>query len=457
MLHRLVFTAGCWVKYPGLMPKYLQLLKTQWLPLDEIRTRQERYLAGMIDHCYKNVPYYRQLFDQAGLAPSDIRTISDLQKLPMLNKQTLKSHPTEFKPMNLSRIRYLNRSTSGSTGIPLKFRVAREDWEYSQALILRDRGLAGFKLGDRTAAIGCQVPQVKPGLPRTLLDFALNHRGFYCMNVTREKAFAYFSQLNRFKPRFLMGGPLPVSLFAGFLRENDLKLHFKLQAVITNGEKLFAHQRKIIEAVLGAPVYDWYGLDDGGLSAFECKEHRGLHIDMERAILEVVDEAGRQVVNREGRILATSLHNYAQPFLRYETGDLGIISDRVCRCGRKTPLLEEITGRIEGYILTTSGVKVHGSVFQTWMDKSDHISQFQVVQEKADEVLVKVVPEKGAARVLTDVQEIQKTLAGIDPHMKVGIELITEDCLEYTAAGKYKFVFNKVEHPALVEDAEGRS
>jgi phenylacetate-CoA ligase len=452
MLHQLIFSAGCWAKYPGLIPLYHRLQKTQWLSREDLQARQEQYLAGMIDHCYKNVPYYRQLFDQAGLAPADIRTISDLQKIPVLDKHTLKSHPAEFKPKNLSWIRYLNRSTSGSTGIPLKFRVAREDWEYSQALILRDWGYAGFKPGDRRAGMSWQTPHAKHGLTKSLLNFALNLQSFYCMNVNREMAIRYFNALNRYQPQFLQGGPLPVSLFAQFLRDNHLKLQIKLQAVITNGEKLFAHQRKIIEEMLGAPVYNWYGLDDGGLSAIECSEHRGLHIDMERSILEVVDEAGRQVVNREGRILATSLHNYAQPFLRYETGDLGIISDRICRCARKTPLLEEITGRIEGYIVTTSDLKVHGSVFQAWMDQFDHISQFQVVQEKTDEVLVKVVPEKWESAAVPDIREIQKTLAAIDPNMKVRIELVSADRLEYTAAGKHKFVVNKLDRKVMNRD-----
>jgi phenylacetate-CoA ligase len=452
MLHRLIFTAGCWVKYPGLIPLYHRLQKTQWLSRDELQARQERYLVRMIDHCYKNVPYYRQLFNQAGLAPADIRTINDLQRLPVLEKQTLKSRPAEFKPANLSGMRYLNRSTSGSTGIPLKFRVSRGDWEYSQALIFRNWGYAGFKPGDRRAGIGWRTPQAKRGLSNSLLDYALNLRSFYCMNVTRENALNYFHALNRYQPQFLQGGPLPVSLFAQFLKDNHLNPQIKLQAVITNGEKLFAHQRQIIEEALGAPVYDWYGLGDGGLSAIECPEHRGLHIDMERSILEVVDEAGRQVVNREGRILATSLHNYAQPFLRYETGDLGIISDQVCGCGRKTPLLKEITGRIEGYIETTSALKVHGSVFQAWIDQFDNISQFQVVQAKADEVVVKIVPQKWESAAVPDIGEIQKNLAVIDPNMKVRIELISADRLEYTAAGKHKFVINKLDRKVTNRD-----
>jgi phenylacetate-CoA ligase len=445
MLHRFLFAGGCLVKYPGLAPKYLKFQKTQWLTCSELKAMQEQNLVKLIDHCYLHVPYYRNLFDQVRLTPDDIKTISDLEKLPVLTKSTLKSRKEEFTPDNLARIRYLDRSTSGSTGIPYKYRVSKRDWEHSQALILRDRSFAGIMPGDRHAVISCQLPQAKAGPARTFMNFMLNQKSFYYMNVTRERSFEYFRELNRFKPRFLSGGAQPLSLFAKFLRDNDLKLQFTLQAIITNGEKLFNHQRKAIEDVLGAPVYDMYGLDDGGLSACECEVHRGLHIDMERAILEVVDETGRQVFNREGRILATSLQNYAQPFVRYETGDLGIISDRTCRCGRKMPLLEEITGRIEGYIVTTSGIKVHGTIFQAWMDKFDNISQFQVVQEQVDTVLVKVVPEKWEDASVPDTREIQNTLTGIDPKMKVDIELISEDRLEYTSAGKYKFVINKLD------------
>jgi phenylacetate-CoA ligase len=453
MLHRSLFTAGCLVKYPGLVPKYLQFQKTQWLSRDELRVRQEQALARLIEHCYKNVPYYHSIFNKTGLKPAEFRTISDLQKLPVLNKQTLKNHPEEFKPTYLTKMRYLNRSTSGSTGMPLKYRVSRNDWEYAQALILRDWGYAGFKPGDRNAGIGCQVPKAKPGLTNAIKKFLLNQQGFFYMNVNREKAFEYFNKLNCYKPRFLSGGPLPTSLFAKFMRDNGLELQFKLQAIITNGEKLFEHQRNIITEVLKAPVYDWYGLDDGGLSAFECSEHKGLHVDMERAILEVVDEKGQQVFNQEGRILATSLQNYAMPFLRYDTGDLGILSERVCSCGREMPLLEKITGRVEGYIETTSGIIIHGTVFQLGLDTLDNVSQFQVIQEKADEIVIKVVPDKWDAAVAPDIGEIQKTVAGIDPKMRIKIELIAEDRLEYTAAGKYRFVINKLNHKTIDDNS----
>jgi phenylacetate-CoA ligase len=452
MLHRFLFAAGCLLKYPGLIPRYRLFQKTQWLSLEELKTRQERHLVNLVNHCYEKVPYYHKLFNRIGLSPADIKTIGDLEKLPILNKRVIKSNWEDFMPVNLAGISYLNRATSGSTGTPFKYRVSKCDWEHSHALIFRDRGYAGYQLGDKIAALGCQIPLTKSPLLKKFMDFVLNQRSFYYMNVSREKSCEYFFALNQYKPLFLAGGSLPLSLFAKFLRDNGLELKFKAKAIFTNGEKLFEYQRKAIEAAIGAPVFDVYGLDDGGLSACECEEHQGLHIDMERGILEVVDGAGRQIVNQEGRVLATSLHNYALPFLRYETGDLGIINDRACGCGRGMPVLKEITGRIEGYINTTSGIKIHGSIFQAFLEKQDNISQFQVVQDTADKVVVKIVPENWELKEGIDIREIQRTITNVDPNLAVNIKFITEDELEYTRAGKYKFVINNLNTKQATEE-----
>lgn len=443
-LHQLLFETGCFLKYPGLIPRYHVFEKSQWLSLEELQQQQEQKLARLVEFCYTNVPYYTRQFTRLGLLPADIRTVRDLEKLPVLNKQIIKANLSDFTPRNLKSIRYLSHNTSGSTGTPFQYRLAIEDWEISLAMMYRDRGHGGYQPGDKLAYLSCRLPSKETGIITRARSFIAGQVSFLCINVTPEKALENCTALNAYHPRFLIGGPLPLSTFAKFVQDNGIKLSFTPRAIFTNGEKLFPHQRESIEAVIKAPVFDLYGLDDGGISASECEEHDGMHIDMERGILECVDSQNRQIINREGRILGTSLQNWAMPLLRYESGDLGIVSDRSCPCGRQLPLLKEVTGRIEGYILTPSGIKIHGTVFQLILAKMGNISQFQVVQDSAQKIVVNIVPEDANLINTMNTDEIGRVVAGVDKNLEVAVRYVNENDLVYTSAGKYKFVINNI-------------
>jgi len=112
----------------------------------------------------------------------------------------------------------------------------------------------------------------------------------------------YAGVLNSFKPRFIRGYASSIYFFARWLEENQVSVPFP-EGVFTTAEKLFPHMRKTIGDVFGCDVYDNYGLNDGGISAYECPEHAGLHIDTERSIMEVVDNNGLAVEEGEGQIL----------------------------------------------------------------------------------------------------------------------------------------------------------
>ena len=172
----------------------------------------------------------------------------------------------------------------------------------------------------------------------------------------------YAATLGAFKPRFIRGYASSVYYFARWLKENDASLP-SIAAVFTTAEKLMPHMRKVIEETFCCEAYDNYGLMDGGVSAYECPEHSGMHIDTERSIMEVVDPSGCQVVNGGGQILATSLYNFSMPFIRYSTGDLGCLGDTECACGRHHLLLDNIVAREKDYLITPLGRVVHGAAF----------------------------------------------------------------------------------------------
>ena len=158
--------------------------------------------------------------------------------------------------------------------------------------------------------------------------------------------------------------------------------------------------------------------------------------------MEVADKDGNQVEQGEGKILATSLFNYAMPFIRYDTGDLGHIINDVCECGRGHKLLKEIIGRQREVLQTPEGKYIHGGFFTRIFWEIDGIKEFQVIQEKLNKIVIKIVPEDDFdERQLEKIREIirRRTAGWI-------LEFKLVDTIELTRAGKYNFIINEVSH-----------
>ena len=439
MLHKFIFKTSYFLRRPNVICYYDNLQKTQWQSLEWLKSQQEKQLRKLISFAYKNVPYYIKLFNQLGIKPQDISVIKDLEKLPILTKQSIKQKWQDFIPANLNKLKYLNGSTGGSTGVPLKYRMSAEDYERGSALLYRGLGYGGYKLGDKLAVIGGSslMPTTKSELRKKVQDFFLNWRHYSSFKMSEENLFKYFHDINKWKPGFIRGYASSVFLFAKFIRNNNLKLKFQPNAIFTTAEKLFDKQRELIEQIFGVKVFDNYGLNDGGISAFECEKHSGMHIDMERAVLEIVDNNSKQVVNQRGKVLSTSLYNYAFPFIRYDTGDLSIISDSSeCACVRKMRLLKEITGRVTDF-LKLNDIIIGSPVLTVLIGKFD-IEQYQIIQKDSNSIVCKII--KGNTYKKENEKFIRDSFY---KHVgKINIKFDYVESIPTTKAGKYKFIVN---------------
>jgi phenylacetate-CoA ligase len=438
MLHKLVFKAGYLLKRPGVISNYNDYQQAQWLPYEQLKDRQEKQLVTIIKFAYENIPYYSKLLSTLGLAPGDVKTIEDLEKIPILTKETIKDNWHNFIPKNINKLKFLNSSTTGSTGKPLQYRMSTGDWERGLGLLFLGWGYAGYELADKVVSI---LPHSYPPTLQTKLHNAfrclvMNVQSYSTFNMDPDSLQRYFTSINSWRPHFIKSSPSAMAIFAQCVRDNNLELGFHLTAVFTNQEMLFNGQRKVIQEVFKAPVFNQYGLNDGGISAFECREHCGVHIDTERAILETVDNEGKQIINREGKILATSLYNYAQPFIRYDTGDAGIISNTECACGRKTALLTGCLGRTSE-ALKLGGITISNPGFGGMLGKLD-IEQFQIIQDNSCSITFRIV--KGKTYKEEDERFIEKCMRDLlgKPSITVNIKFDYVNFIPTTKTGKHK-------------------
>ncbi len=420
--------------------KYETVEKNQWRPYDERKIQQEKQLRCLIAYSFNQVPYYRSLFKELALRPEDIKTIEDLEKLPVLTKEIIRANWDALKPANLSSMAYSSRATGGSTGTPMKYRLSSHDRFLGGALLYRGWGFGGYDLGDKMVFLAGSSLGVKTQHPivTKVHELVRNVRKFSSYEMGEAEMQQLAGLLTSFRPLFVRGYPSALHLFSQWVDQNDVPIPFP-EAVFTSAEPLFPHMRKSIGDVFNCEVFNTYGLHDGGVSAYECPEHAGLHIDTERSILEVVDQDHRQLVEGEGTILATSLYNYAMPFIRFSTDDEGTLIDAECACGRHSKQLNGVLGRTADILVTPEGKNIHGWFFNHLFYASGHgIKEYQVTQTAIDQLVIKLVLDESFDG--TNLETIKKSIAAKSAGWNVQFKEV--DTINRTRAGKFKFIVN---------------
>ncbi|HUL62779.1 MAG TPA: phenylacetate--CoA ligase family protein [Methanocella sp.] len=441
MLDRLKFVAAHEAGHGGFYPDYRRLRQNERRPLGDLEAEQKAALRRMLQYACDNVPYYHRLFRVLNFDPAKFRDLDDLQQLPILTKETVKKHYDEMISSRIRRIPHIEETTGGSTGTPMKYLVSQRDRMLSGALLYRGWGYAGYELGDRMVFLAGMSLGVstKRQLLKSAHEFFRNIRKLSTLNMGEQEMRGFVDVISSFRPRFIRGYASSVYAFARWAQHNDVRIH-QPKAVFTTSEKLYPRMRDTIAGVFGCDVFDGYGLYDGGLTAFECAEHRGMHIDMERSVMELVDDDGRQVEAGQGRIIATSLVNNAMPLIRYDTDDIGIVGADPCPCGRPYPLLQEICGRSGDFLYTPEGRAVHSLLFAYIFDELPWVKEYQVVQERLDRITIRVIPDHGF-----DERKLENARALVQKQSDAWhVDFSVVGHIEKTQSGKYKYIINNM-------------
>ncbi len=428
--------------------------RSQWFPREMLIRDQERRLRHIVAHAYENVPYYRDAFRALDLTPADIRTLSDLTKIPTLSKASLRTHFPDLMAANRARFHPRAARTSGTSGEPVRFLIDKQANVLEFVYYWRHWSWAGYRLGDRFAELSSYAflhDESRVGRPylfqRVTGRLLLNSLALSAGIVP-----AFARALRAYRPQFLKGIASALHYLALFFREagvNDVRF----RGIFSTGEVLTAHQRRTIEQVFDCKVYDSYGHMERTVAVSECPEG-GLHINTEYGILETVDlvpldpqPPGAKVIST-ARVVGTSLHNFSMPLLRYEVGDLVELEEPnpLCACGRGLPRIRRVLGREEDVIETPDG-KVITTIFIVFSEVSG-VAQGQVVQEALDRLRLRVVRGPGySARSEEDLLRHVRRFVG--PGIAVEVEYLSHDAFRREAGdSKFRMVLSRI--PARV-------
>ena len=413
---------------------------SQWWSADELREFQIQRLRELLDFCYQRNAFYRARFDSAGIVPSDIRTVADLAQLPLLTKDDIRSADHSLFSDGYSTANTVHARTGGSTGVPLHVYVDRPALNWKYAATWRHNSWAGWRPGDRVAAIWGDTDK-RPSLKGWLRN-TFQHRMIYLdtLKFSAERLRAFYSRMIDYKPAVLFGHAHSIYQFAAYCQTNEL-IPPRLNGVVTTAMTLSSHERATIEAALSAPVFNRYGCEELSIIASESEVHSGLHTFSEGLILEYLPTE----VPDEYELVITDLWNRAMPMMRYAIGDIARIADGQCPSGRGLPRLARVSGRTADFLYRPDGTPVFGiSLLDTYVIHIPGIRQAQMVQNAVDRIDVYVVPtpDFGPATA-TAIQAV------IEREFGPGVQAVVTrvDKLQQTERGKYRFSVCNIARP----------
>lgn len=419
-----------------------ELNRRQFDPPDVVRARQNTALRRVLRHAVTSVPYYRDRFAGARVRVEDINTTDDLVRLPLITKADIRAHGPDMLSERFDRESLHTKKTSGSTGVPLQVQLDDGGLRWKRACTLRSDEWSGWSRGQRVAKVWGNPEYRRHGLKgrlrNVLFDRAI-HLDTLRMDDTALRRFA--AQLVRTRPELTFGHAHSVFLLADFLATKGLPVH-RPRGIITTAMVLHDWQRQRIESVFGCKVTNRYGCEEVSLIACECEQHRGLHVNADGVIVEVIQDGEPAPPGTPGAIVVTDLANFAMPLIRYQVGDVGILSDRRCPCGRGLPMLEAIEGREADYVVTAAGELISGiSLTENFAVLVPGVAQIQIVQEEVRRFLFRIV----RAADFTAASEC-KIAALVDERFGSGTQHRCEfvDRIPQEPSGKYRFCISHV-------------
>ena len=414
------------------------LERSQWLASAELEQLQLKRLNALLSDIARHVPYYRELFANLGIAPGGFVNLAELQHLPFLTKPLIRANTEALKSAVAQDLARFN--TGGSSGEPLIFFIGKERVSHDVAAKWRATRWWGVDIGDPEMVVwGSPIELGAQDRVKALRDKLLRTELLPAFEMSEAKLDGFIAAIRRKRPRMLFGYPSALSHIARHAQERGVAMNdLGIKVAFVTSERLYDEQRKLISQVFGCPVANGYGGRDAGFIAHECPSG-GMHLTAEDVIVELVDAQGQPVpVGQAGEIVVTHLATGDFPFIRYRTGDVAVMDDRRCICGRSLPMLKEIQGRTTDFVVTADGAVMHGLALIYILRDLPGLRSFKVVQHSRNNTEVLLVPDASFDQATA----FAKIIEGFKRRLgaAVDIDVKTVEAIAPEKSGKYRYI-----------------
>jgi len=419
---------------------FLELKKLEKLDDSYASKLQEAKLLNQLSYAYNNCPYYKRLFEQEKI---NIKNINCLSKIPLLTKDTIRKYNTKMLSKSVKNRDLIKRNTGGSTGEPLEFYSDILAGAIDDAHHRYLYSLMGYKKGDVIADSGGIIISKRRRnkniywikYPPNTVWGNVGYSALYLKSSTIEY---YIKDILERKPVILRGYPSFWNTIAEYILFNNIKLEFKVKGVNLTAEMCSSEQMKNIEKAFSTMVYFEYGHSE--MSVY-CYTHDSSYIYKSSPIygyVEVIKDNGKSAeINEEGEIIVTSFCNRGMPFIRYKTGDRGIVSDRI----GGIVYFSKILGRTQDYVISKDYQKVFltALIFGQHLKAFKNISKWQLIQNEIGKLNIKIMKLKEYSQ--EDENEIQAKIQNIT-NIELNFDYV--DDIPLTQSGKHMLLIQNI-------------
>lgn len=417
--------------------RYRQLLKTQFLPRQTLERLQLDNLRSTLKHSFETVPFYREWLGDHGLDPDRFKAQEQLEQLPLLDKQLIRSHPlSHFLSTAIAPAERIDYSTSGSTGEPFQFVVDRAFNGAKISRYFREMSAWGIRPGMpylKVWGAGRVPTEGGESEKHFFINRILGRKEVLAFDLTPGKARECLTWMQQTGSKVLEAYTSSAVFLAHYALEDGL--HFPhLRAVVVSGETLTFEHHNILREAFRVPVINAYGSREFGRVAFSCAGDV-LCYSMEDFHAEYLDTQPPDPTGLK-RLILTCFPNRAMPFIRYDTGDLVEPAlDSYASDGRGLHCWKRVAGRLSDHVIIPGGKHLSVHFFTLlFEDYEKEIRQFQVLVKGKDQLHLLIVPGHGFTSELGE-NLCEKIVNSLDASMQVVYSLV--ESIPFTGDGKH--------------------
>lgn len=343
---------------------------------------QEQELISFINFAYNNSKYYNKLYKDANVDINNIRSISDIKNLPVIDKEILRKNINDVYTIN--HIGSVKGHTGGTTGKSLEILMTPKDMMRRMAVLDHFKSRLGFENLKMKRATFNGKHIISPRQKKKVFwryNAACKQMIYSSFHLTEDNMNAYIDSLNRYKPESIDGFFMSICDIANFIERHGITLCFSPIAIFPTSETLTDTGRNLLERVFKCKVYDQYSSSEGAPFITECI-NQIKHIEMSTGIFEQID-------NQNNEVLITSFTTHGTPLIRYNIGDSMYFDDNniKCNCGIESHIVKDILGRNLDFLYTAEGCKINsGNIANLFKNVPNAVIKAQVVQNKLDEI-----------------------------------------------------------------------
>lgn len=408
--------------------------KSQHWSREEIDAYQDKKLIEIVQHAGKHVPYYRELFKSIGLNPETFRGRIDIEKIPLLDKETLRTRYKEFIAENASKYGIVWHKTSGSTGTPLNMALDQYSVANKWAATARAYKWIGYNLGNKIFFIKGLADNRKKDYCNKLTDNSIN---FHSSSMSVENCKSVHKILMSKKPKYYSGYARSMLLFAQILKTEGLQVP-KPKSILCFGETVTPDLRNKLESAYSTQVFDFYGHTENAVLICESPEHNRYLIE-DYFYPELIDEKENVTNKNRGELVGTSFYNYTMPLIRYKTRDIITLATEKTLENINFKPITDIEGRKDDYIITPDGRTLF--LAEGAISYAQGIISAQYIQEQADALIINLVVDQ-----TFDNKYFDDIKVGLEARFgkEMAFEFRIVDQLEQSRAGKTPFIINRL-------------